>query len=261
MNQQNKVVLLVLVLLLFSEAPLAAELTFRTTDGAVNVVLEGVIERGDSRKFLQLVEDSPREFMQAANIQLSSPGGSLEEALNLARLIENSGLIATVEAGDTCASACFLLLVSAQFRWVDDNARVLVHRPYPAVARSDLEGFSQDQKGQQEVIGAMRRFLLERSVATDVIDKMMSHPSTSSHTLSAREFYSSVRHLSPALEELTIKRCGLTNRNIFTAGRDFGGNPASDDLSCIRHFVISLKFDFTESVVGRERFERVFKTL
>lgn len=261
MNRQSPRFFVLLLLSLLSPSLLAADLTFRSTDGAVNVVLDGVIERGDSGKFIQLVEDSPREFMQAANIQLRSPGGSLDEALKLAQLIEKSGLIATVESGDTCASACFLLLVSAQFRWVDDDAKVLVHRPYPAAARADLDGFSKDQASQQEAIGAMRKFLQDRSIGTEIIDQMMTHPSTSAHRLSTREFYSHVRSLSPTLEELTIKRCGLSNQNIFTASRTFAGDPATDDLSCIRHFVISLKFDFTELVVGKERFERVFRTL
>lgn len=199
--------------------------------------------------------------MRASSINLNSDGGSILEALKIANIIEKSGLIATVENGDTCASACFLLLVSAQFRWVSDDAVVLIHRPYLPAARTDVDGYSKDLKSQQKATAAMRNFLEERSISSSIVDKMMNFPSNDAHQLTLDEMRSDVRNLSPTLEELTIDSCGLSNRNIFSAGRVFKGPDHKDDITCIRNFLMSLKGSFTMSLIGKERYTSVLESL
>lgn len=238
----------------------AAELRFDSGPGGA-LKLTGEIRPGDSKKLLNIVRNQPVEFMRASSISLNSPGGSVTEALKVADLIEKSGLMATVESGDTCASACFLLFVSAQFRWRASDATVLIHRPYLANTRTDVAGYNSDLKLQQQFVAEMRHFLEERAIPSMLIDMMMNFPSNDAHDLTVSEMHEHVRHLSPTLEELTIKRCGLSNRNIFSNERDFGGDPGQDDLSCIRKFTISLKFDFTESIIGKERFKEAFDLL
>lgn len=238
----------------------AAELRFDAGPGGA-LKLTGEIRPGDSKKLLSIVRNQPVEFMRASSIRLDSPGGSVTEALKLADLIEKSGLMATVESGDTCASACFLLFVSSQFRWRANDATVLIHRPYLANTRTDVAGYNSDLKFHQQSVAEMRNFLEERAIPSMLIDMMMNYPSNDAHELTVPEMHKYVRHLSPTLEELTIKRCGLSNRNIFSPERNFGDDPENDDLSCIRRFTINLKFDFTESIIGKERFKEAFDLL
>lgn len=245
-----------------STGAVAAEFLFKPkSTGAVQLALIGEIKPGDSEKLTRLIRDQPREFIGASSISLSSKGGSIIEAIKVADIVEKSGLIATVESGDVCASACFLVLVSAQFRWLSDDAAVLIHRPFLPDVKTDVEGYSNDLKAQQKATAAMRGFLEERSVSSALIDKMMNYPSNNAHRLTAQEMDKDVKHLSPTLEELTIRRCGLSNQNIFNSDRNFGDDPEKDDLSCIRHFLISIKFDYAESIIGEERFDKVLETL
>ncbi|WP_235911568.1 COG3904 family protein [Mesorhizobium xinjiangense] len=63
-------------------------------------------------------------------ISLNSPGGSLDDAIAMARLIREKGLATEVEAGALCASSCPLVLAGGTARNVSDKAAVGVHQFY-----------------------------------------------------------------------------------------------------------------------------------
>lgn len=199
--------------------------------------------------------------MNTPYLQLNSPGGSVIEAVRLGEQIEKSGFMATVQHGDTCASACFLLFISAQFRYMDNSAEILLHRPFISHPRTDLKGYDADRKLQQATTKALRDFLEERSVPSQLIDVMMNYPSNNAHRLTVPELQFGIHSISPTLEELTLARCGLTNENIGNSDRDFDSGSDTDDLHCIRHFTMQLKFDYVRSIIGEERFETEFNAL
>lgn len=258
----HRTLLVFIAAYLFTNCVAAADFSFRPQkNGSVQVVLSGKIEPGDREKLIDLIRQEPKDFVGASYISLNSPGGSVLDALKIADVVEKSGLIAVVNSGDTCASSCFLVLASAQFRWQSPKAEVLIHRPYLLSQKTDLLGYNQNVKTQQAGVAAMRAFLEERSISASIIDKMMSYPSNAAYQLTPTDMREGVRYLSPTLEELTIAKCGLSNLNIFSPDRNFGGKPDSDDLSCIRHFLIRLKFEFTRVVIGEEKFEKVLNSL
>ena len=249
------------LLLLASQAATAGTFFVSHTGGATQINFDGPIVAGDTQRFLAFVRANPRDVMKAAAIRLNSPGGSVAEAVKLADQLERSGFMVTVESGQECASACFLLFVSGQFRWMHSEAQVLLHRPYVASPKKDMQGYEADRKSQQASIKALRNFLEERAISSGLVDKMMNYPSASAYRLRMEDLDTDVRHLSPALEELTLGRCGLSNQNIFSPDRDFSGDPDHDDLSCIRRFTMNLKFDYVESLIGPKRFRAEFEKL
>ena len=235
----------------------AADFSFDGEKGRA-LVLNGEIQPGDAEKLQEVIRNQPVEFMRASSLSLNSQGGSVTEALKLASIIEKSGLMARVNSGSTCASACFLLYVSSQFRSSDSDGNILIHRPYLTKVRTDIKGYNTDRNSQQKSLAEMRAFMEERAVPSSLIDKMLNYPSNGAHRVTAQELFEEVRHLSPTLEELTIKECGLSNRNIFSEERDFGGNPGQDDLSCIRKFTMPLRWDYTRAVLGDVRFRQAW---
>jgi len=225
--------------------------------GAVSISFSGPISDGDAGKFVSLIDKFPAEIVRATSIQLDSSGGSISEALSLAKEIERSGLIVTVEDGDTCASACFLLLASAQYRWIGDSSSVHLHRPYLSTPSTSLDGYSSDSSLQQQTTLEMRRYLEQRSIASQLIDKMMRNPSNEAYRMTVHDMRMHMGNLAPTLEELTISKCGLTNSNIFTEDRDFRGI----DMPCIRFFLIPMKAQYVRSLVGQARYSEALERL
>lgn len=249
------------LLLLASQAVNAGTFFISHDRGGTQVNFEGPIVAGDTNRLLAFVRANPGDVMKAAAIRLNSPGGSVAEAVKLGGQLERSGFMVTVESGQQCASACFLLFVSGQFRSMHSGAQVLLHRPYVASPKKDMQGYEEDRKSQQASIKALRDFLEERAVSSRLVDKMMNYPSATAYRLQMEDLDADVRHLSPTLEELTLGRCGLSNQNIFSSERDFSGDPDNDDLSCIRRFTMRLKFDYVESIIGPKRFQAEFEKL
>src|SRR5690606_29286483 len=110
---------------------------------------------------------------------------------------------------------------------------------------------------QQKAALGMRQYLESRSISAYLIDRMMRNSSIERYVLTPANMDKHMGNLAPNLEELTIGRCGLTNSNIFTDGRDFGGV----DLPCIRSILIPIKAEYVKSIVGNERYTDALKRL
>lgn len=219
-----------------------------------HIVFSGEITPGDATRFVEMVRRQPLDFLRSSYLELDSPGGSVSEALKLADQIEKSGFIVQVDSGQTCASACFLLFISGQFRVMQKSGQVLLHRPYINSPRHDLNGYEADRKLQQATTKKLRDFLEERAVPSSLIDKMMNLPSTYAYLLTPEDMHSGVHYMSPYLEELTIRRCGLTNENFLTLDRD-----TASDYRCIKHFAFGLNMDYIKGIIGEKRFNSVFE--
>ncbi|MBO6717267.1 MAG: hypothetical protein JJ913_04845 [Rhizobiaceae bacterium] len=68
-------------------------------------------------------------------ISLDSPGGSLEDAMTMARTIRENELTVEVGEGALCASSCPLILAGGKVRKVSDKAAVGVHQFYAVTNR------------------------------------------------------------------------------------------------------------------------------
>jgi hypothetical protein len=136
------------------DATVPTSLTFTPVDligheGAL--LLTGSISEGDARRFEEHIAGLAQP---PSAIALHSPGGVVDEALDIGRTIRNEGLPVVVAAGAACFSACPYILAGGETREVSREALVGVHQHYfgentylPAfLAVSDV------QAGQGEVM-------------------------------------------------------------------------------------------------------------
>ncbi|WP_245428617.1 hypothetical protein [Kumtagia ephedrae] len=67
-------------------------------------------------------------------VSLNSPGGALEDAMAMARLVRERGLDTEVADGALCASSCPLVLAGGEHRAAGSKAAIGVHQFYAATA-------------------------------------------------------------------------------------------------------------------------------
>ncbi|WP_442581253.1 hypothetical protein ACSBOB_04425 [Mesorhizobium sp. ASY16-5R] len=126
------------------EAPSTDPRPFLTTDEGVlgkpmSFTLEpggrlratGSIQPGTADRFA--AEMSERgEYVKL--VSLNSPGGALDDAMAMARLIRERGLDTEVGDGALCASSCPLLMAGGRHRAAGEKAAIGVHQFYAATA-------------------------------------------------------------------------------------------------------------------------------
>jgi hypothetical protein len=81
------------------------------------IVLKGVIEKGDDKKFAKITFAMPEAF-----VILNSPGGRINTALAISTLINNHNYTTAVRDGTICNSACTLI-------WLAGKQRILITMP------------------------------------------------------------------------------------------------------------------------------------
>lgn len=117
------------------EAPLTIEL------GSGGVLrLTGTIDPGAAQRFAEEIEQRG-EYVTA--VLLDSPGGAVDDALEIGRLIRERGLNTEVENGGLCASSCPIIFASGQERLAGRVAAIGVHQVYAAaLAGSSLDALN-----------------------------------------------------------------------------------------------------------------------
>ncbi|MCX2696155.1 COG3904 family protein [Ochrobactrum chromiisoli] len=105
---------------------------------SIGVHLTGPIVTGDAEKVWNAVRQSNIEQPGTnIHVMLSSPGGSLQEGLELGRLLASLPKILPITVSSAvsenghasdCASACVLIYLGATFRFLDPSSRIGVHQ-------------------------------------------------------------------------------------------------------------------------------------
>ncbi|UJJ52004.1 MULTISPECIES: hypothetical protein [Rhodanobacter] len=237
---------LLLISILGASNVKAAEFTFipRNSIGPSTLQLEGEIKDGDAKNLTDWIRNNPAEYLVTNNIQLSSPGGSVSEAIKIAQIVESSGWTALVKQSEVCASACFYIFASAQVRISAGD--VIVHRPYlDKTAASSAEHFQQIQ-GQSAAAIASRAYLTEKGVSSSIIDKMMSLPSTRGYVFTSGD-YEDLGFLAPVAEEQAIRRCEIDNSTFLMKYRQ--------NRECIEAIFIPLRNSIIQSLLGKKALE------
>lgn len=106
------------------EAPLEIALG---TGGTLT--LTGTIDPGSSARFLAEIE-ARGEYV--STVLLDSPGGSVDDALSIGRLIRERKLSTKVADGGLCASSCPLIFAGGSERIAGREAAIGVHQIYAA---------------------------------------------------------------------------------------------------------------------------------
>ena len=106
------------------EAPLEIAL-----GSAGRLTLIGTIDAGSSARFLAEIE-ARGEYV--STVLLDSPGGSVDDALAIGRLIRERQLSTEVADGGLCASSCPLIFAGGTERIAGRDAAIGVHQIYAA---------------------------------------------------------------------------------------------------------------------------------
>jgi hypothetical protein len=161
--------------------------------------MSGEILPGDTARVLPwLIRLSEGHI--APRLFLNSPGGNVLEAMGLANLIHETGMQVFVQAGDMCASACFLLFAASPSRHASPEAMIGVHS-------ASFEG---NENGDSLMLDtAMARKARAFGVPPDVIGRMVTTDPSDMAWLTANE-----------LQEMDVRQIGIAQRPIPTPAPD-----------------------------------------
>ncbi len=103
----------------------SATISFQKANGSddARISISGEITSGDEQKFKAVALGSDK-----AIVYLEGPGGDLGTAIRIGRLVNALGYMTAVNEAQ-CASACALIWVAGQFKFLSPNAQVGFHLP------------------------------------------------------------------------------------------------------------------------------------
>jgi hypothetical protein len=110
------------------EETLARPMIFTLRSGGV-LAAEGSIDPGAASRFAAEI-DARGEYVKV--VSLNSPGGALDDAMEMARLIRGRSIATEVADGALCASSCPLFFAGGLTRTAGAKAAVGVHQFYTA---------------------------------------------------------------------------------------------------------------------------------
>ncbi len=115
------------------------------------LILTGAIAVGDFDRFETYLIEEGADY---TDIQLNSPGGSVNDALSIGRRLRKDNANTRMDGNDVCLSACPYILAAGVERQIDDDAQVGVHQHFFDV-NTVLPAFlavEDIQRGQGEVM-------------------------------------------------------------------------------------------------------------
>lgn len=103
----------------------AAEFDLDTSGKIPDVEIFGTLKSGDAARFRKLTANQSKLI-----VHLNSPGGNLAEALAIGATIHDKGWITNVINGYPCDSACALIWLAGEIRFMSKSARIGFHAAY-----------------------------------------------------------------------------------------------------------------------------------
>jgi hypothetical protein len=150
---------------------LRAPMTFDLGAGG-RLLATGTITRGTAQAF---AAEIAKRGSYVTTVVLSSPGGSVSDALSMGRLIRDKSFATEVEAGHYCASSCPLVFAGGSTRRAGENAAIGVHQ-VSTIAKIPLPS-GEGMQDAQIVSAVCQRYLHEMGVDPDVWIHAMETPS------------------------------------------------------------------------------------
>ena len=153
------------------EGATAQPMTFELIGGG-RLMATGTITPGISQSF---AAEAERHGEYIKTVVLSSPGGSVADALEMGRLIREKRFATEVEAGKYCVSSCPLVFAGGVDRRAGDKATIGVHQL--AAIHSAASGPPRDEMSVAQNISARcQRFLGDMGVSLQVWVHAMETP-------------------------------------------------------------------------------------
>ena len=202
----------------------------RVPDSSEAVYISGPIEAGDLEKLRALIRPDVWRFKKST-VVLASNGGDVVEAMKIGDVIRSSYVSVFVNKNvGVCASACFLLYVSAVERGATYPA-LGVHRPY--FGHEHFAGLSlvDAERKQIKLFDAFREFLTKREVPQDIQEGMFSLASNEIKWLTWKD----IDRIGPRAnwyDQLMVSRCGLDKqleRGLLEYGSKFAKASEAED--------------------------------
>ncbi len=167
-----------------AEETLRAPMRFDLKPGGI-LSAEGTVDVGSADRFRTEI-DARGEYVKT--VMLSSPGGSVADALAISSLIREKGLSTEVPAGALCASSCPLILAGGVKRSVEDGAIVGVHQIYDGSGQKGRAPTGAEAMAMTQVTTArIGRHLQSMGVKPDLWLLGLETPPDQLHYLTAKE--------------------------------------------------------------------------
>lgn len=201
-----------------------------------NLVLSGEIKTGDAKKLLAMLLDP--KSPDFSSVIVNSPGGSVDEAIKIAKLVKSLFTLVSVEPNGYCASACFFIFLAgsgrlaspaelmgtAERRTADALTRKLGSRPIPGFVglhRPFLTRIGNFNNKQRDAMRFVASYLEGELLPRRLIDLMMSKPSNDIYWLREDDL-AELGDYPPEQEEYFIQKCGYDRNHIskVLAARD-----------------------------------------
>ena len=150
-----------LVPIVFLEPASAFRIKRVETDSGTVLRLRGDVREGDYGRLKSALQNE-----RVVGLQIRSDGGSLEEGVDIARVVRDKSLI--VYASGECNSACALIFFAAKERYMDRGSKIGVHSVSNDRGKEDADS--------TRVTVRMSRLLVGFGVPHAVIGKMVATP-------------------------------------------------------------------------------------
>ena len=187
-----------LVLIAFLEPASAFRIKRVETDSGTVLRLRGDVRDGDYGRLKSILQSE-----SVVGLEIRSDGGSLEEGVDIARVVRDKGLI--VYASGECNSACALIFFAAKERYMDRGSKIGVHSVSNDRGKEDADS--------TRVTVRMSRLLVGFGVPHSVIGKMVATPPARITFLDHRD-----------LVGLNVHRTNPFRRNDSAASMTRGGD-------------------------------------
>ena len=165
------------------EAPLAIALK-----GGGVLELTGTMDVGSAQRVAAEVQ-ARGEYIKI--VALNSPGGAVDDAMEIGRVLREQGYATTVASGALCASSCPLVLAAGAERTAEPGAAIGVHQVYATLPADQLPvgmrgaGFGMSEA--QKTTATITRYLAEMGIDPALWLHALETPPASLYYLSPEE--------------------------------------------------------------------------
>lgn len=142
----------------------------------------GSVDVGAALRFAEEIE-LRGEYVK--RLSLNSPGGSLDDAMTMARLVREKGFVTEVEDGSLCASSCPLIFAGGKTRIVGEKGAVGLHQFY--ASNNPDTAPAQAMADAQMTTARISRLLIELDVDPALWLHALDTPPRALYYLSAEE--------------------------------------------------------------------------
>jgi hypothetical protein len=123
---------------------------------------------------------------------LESPGGDVDAAISIGRVLRSLQVHAQVGPDRSCVSACVLLLAGATTRSIATKGRVGIHRLY--TTSTSAKDYDSLQRAYRQIDAKVKAYLSDINVPESLYEAMMQYSPEKVHFLSKSEL--ATYHLS-----------------------------------------------------------------